>query len=133
MVRSGRTPAALSLEKVRADGIEGDALPLYHPHTVTVPGAAAGWCDALDRFGTISIDKALDPAIKLAEEGFPVHALAAHGWSSGVGQLLQPGNPHGKDMLREDGSAPKEGEVMSKDLFPKVGRLAYVLISRDQI
>ena len=28
---SGRTPAALSLEKVREDGIEGPDLPLTHP------------------------------------------------------------------------------------------------------
>jgi gamma-glutamyltranspeptidase/glutathione hydrolase len=105
------------LEKVRADGIEGKELPLLHPHTVTVPGAAAGWVDALDKFGTITIDKALAPAIKLAEEGFPVHQLAAHGWKNGTGCLLQPGNTHGKDMLKPDGTAPKEGEVMRLPLL----------------
>lgn len=51
-------------------------LPLTHPHTVTVPGAAAGWCDTLDKFGTMTIDTVLAPAIKMAEEGFPVHPMA---------------------------------------------------------
>lgn len=49
---------------------------MTHPHTVTVPGAAAGWCDTLDKFGTMTIDTVLAPAIKMAEEGFPVHPMA---------------------------------------------------------
>lgn len=51
---------------------------------MTVPGAAAGWCDTLDKFGTMSIDTVLTPAIRLAEDGFPVHPVAAHGWQSGA-------------------------------------------------
>ncbi|MGH7637610.1 MAG: gamma-glutamyltransferase [Gemmatimonadaceae bacterium] len=40
--------------------------------SVSVPGASQAWADALQRFGTIPLSKALEPAISYAEQGFPV-------------------------------------------------------------
>src|SRR5688572_12626684 len=40
--------------------------------SVSVPGAPQAWADALQRFGTIPLSKALEPAIRYAEQGFPV-------------------------------------------------------------
>lgn len=40
--------------------------------SVSVPGAPQAWADALQRFGTIPLSKALEPAIRYAEHGFPV-------------------------------------------------------------
>lgn len=40
--------------------------------SVSVPGAVRGWEDALRRFGTRSLRQALQPAIRYAEQGFPV-------------------------------------------------------------
>lgn len=47
---SGRAPAELTIDRVRADCFPGAEelpataeIPLRHPHTITVPGAAAGW------------------------------------------------------------------------------------------
>jgi gamma-glutamyltranspeptidase / glutathione hydrolase len=42
----------------------------YGPRAVGVPGMAAGLAQALEIFGTISLDKALSPAIRFAEEGY---------------------------------------------------------------
>jgi len=39
---SGRAPAALTLDVLREQGFENE-LPPFHAHTVTVPGACAGW------------------------------------------------------------------------------------------
>lgn len=39
---------------------------------VAVPGALAGWCSTLARFGTMSLADVLAPAIHLAEAGFTV-------------------------------------------------------------
>lgn len=44
---------------------------------VGVPGYLAGLQDALDRWGTCSMEQVIAPAIKLAEEGFPATALFA--------------------------------------------------------
>ncbi len=48
---SGRAPAALTLDKIKEDGM--DKIPNYHPHAVTVPGAAAGWVDTIEKHGTM--------------------------------------------------------------------------------
>jgi gamma-glutamyltranspeptidase/glutathione hydrolase len=42
------------------------------PHAMAVPGALAGWCEALARFGTLALEDVLRPAIRLAEDGFTV-------------------------------------------------------------
>lgn len=40
--------------------------------SMAVPGTVAGLCLALERFGTISLEEALAPAIAYAEDGFPM-------------------------------------------------------------
>lgn len=49
-------------------------------HSVTIPGAAAGWCDTVSRFGSgkVTMEQVLAPAIELGEKGFPVSELIAH-------------------------------------------------------
>ncbi|AMJ62749.1 gamma-glutamyltransferase [Bosea sp. PAMC 26642] len=47
-----------------------DRLNVIGPKAVAVPGALAGWCEALARFGTLPLDEVLQPAIILAERGF---------------------------------------------------------------
>lgn len=39
---------------------------------VAVPGALKGWCEALERFGTLPLAEVLQPAIALAARGFTV-------------------------------------------------------------
>ena len=44
-----------------------------HGHAaIAVPGTAAGLAAALERWGTLSLDQALLPAVRLARDGFPV-------------------------------------------------------------
>jgi gamma-glutamyltranspeptidase/glutathione hydrolase len=105
---SGRAPVGLSLDYLRAQGIEGE-LPAFHPHTITVPGACAGWFDLVERHGRLPMSDILAPAIRLAEQGFPVGPVAAYLWSEGVAEQLavQPG---GHELLIE-GRAPRAGEL----------------------
>jgi gamma-glutamyltranspeptidase / glutathione hydrolase len=42
------------------------------PLAMAVPGALAGWCAALERFGTVALADIVAPAIRLAERGFTV-------------------------------------------------------------
>src|SRR6185295_18786670 len=102
---SGRAPGALSIDLLRRQGL--DPLPSHHAHTVTVPGACAGWCDLIARHGTLPLSRILAPAIRLAEEGYPVAKWTANGWSGGRSQLKGPG---ARD-LTINGRAPKEGET----------------------
>ena len=43
---------------------------LLGPLSVAVPGALAGWCHALEQYGTWPLVDVLAPAIRLAEDGF---------------------------------------------------------------
>lgn len=105
---SGRAPAALTLERLQKEGF-GDSLPPFHPYTITVPGACAGWCDLLERHGTLPLSEVLAPAIHLAEEGFPVAPVTAHFWQRAEKQLLQALN--GRELLIDGQRAPRPGEI----------------------
>jgi gamma-glutamyltranspeptidase/glutathione hydrolase len=105
---SGRAPQALTLERLRREGF-GEELPPYHPYTVTVPGACAAWCDLIEVFGQLNMQKVLAPAIRLADEGFPVAPIVAHAWSSGVEQQLS--SALNGSELTIDGRAPHTGEI----------------------
>ena len=105
---SGRAPAGLTLDLLKAEGF-GDSLPALHAHTVTVPGACAGWNDLLERHGRLGLRIALAPAINLAEEGFPVSPLTSYFWERGVERQLK--NASGGEELTNDGRAPKPGEI----------------------
>ena len=81
---SGRSGAKYTLDHVRGklglkDGETGD-IPKQSPLSITVPGAAAGWVDTVERFGSGRVDLAqiLAPAIALGEKGFPVSEVAAY-------------------------------------------------------
>ncbi|HQO98289.1 MAG TPA: gamma-glutamyltransferase family protein [Anaerolineaceae bacterium] len=105
---SGRAPAALTLQRLQAEGL-GETLPPYHPHTVTVPGACAGWCDLVERHGRLPLAQTLAPAIRLAEEGFPVAPITSYYWQRGAsGQLSQAVN--GRELTL-DGRGPNPGEI----------------------
>jgi gamma-glutamyltranspeptidase/glutathione hydrolase len=58
------------------DALAGTPL-LVGPHSVTVPGAVAGWFDLLDRFGTMSFGELARDAVRYARDGFEVTPLAA--------------------------------------------------------
>src|SRR5947207_9720138 len=79
---SGRSPAGLSISKIRKKGITGSCIPLDDINAVTVPGAAAGWLTTIETFGsgTVSLQEIFAPAIQLAEHGFPVSELTAVSW-----------------------------------------------------
>ncbi len=104
---SGRAPQALTLERLRREGLT--ELPPFHPYTVTVPGACAAWCDLVTRFGRLDMATVLAPAIRLAEEGFPVAPVTAYFWARGVERQLRHA-PNGHELTIA-GRAPRAGEI----------------------
>ncbi|HSL75889.1 MAG TPA: gamma-glutamyltransferase family protein [Candidatus Limnocylindrales bacterium] len=65
---SGRSAAAMDAARLRADGHE--RMPFRGPLSITVPGAVRSWGDAHGRFGRLSRDAVLAPALELARDGF---------------------------------------------------------------
>jgi len=117
---SGCAPASLTLDLLRKNGFgvrathivpEGyeSPLPPYHPYTITVPGACAGWCDLIERHGTLSLPAVLAPAIRLADEGFPVAPVTSHFWRRAAERQLKE-SLNGREMTI-GGRGPNPGEL----------------------
>jgi gamma-glutamyltranspeptidase/glutathione hydrolase len=101
---SGRSAAAASLEAIAAKGpCPPDDIS---PHGVTIPGAVSGWQLLLDAYGTRGFDELLLPAIRCAEDGFPVHERVAWDWSMHEDKLRRAGNK----LFLPKGRAPREGD-----------------------
>jgi len=104
---SGRAPAGLTVEKLHEQGIT-DKMPARSVHTVTVPGAAAGWVDTIERHGTLSMKEILQPAIDLAK-GYPVSPGTSSAWKRSASLISQ--GPYGEEILI-NGRGPNVGEIM---------------------
>lgn len=80
---SGRYPGKATLEAVRKDlNLGPDAtgkIPALNALAATVPGAAAGWVDTIEKFGSgnLSLEQILQPAIEMGEEGYVVSEVAS--------------------------------------------------------
>ncbi|MBA3739585.1 MAG: gamma-glutamyltransferase family protein [Chloroflexi bacterium] len=72
---SGRSPAGLTIDAVRAAG--HDEMPTRGPLPITVPGAVDAWVQLLDRFGRRSLADALQPAARTADDGYELTAINA--------------------------------------------------------
>ncbi len=121
---SGRAPAALNLETVRRAGLfTAPDQPMsqpYHALTITVPGAVAGWCDLLARFGRMTLREVLAPAIHHAEAGFPVAPLTALAWARGAERQLR--HARGGAALLANGRAPRAGDVFQNPGYARALR-----------
>jgi gamma-glutamyltranspeptidase / glutathione hydrolase len=72
---SGRSPAALTIDVVRAAGHE--TMPQRGPLTINVPGAVDAWVQLLDRLGRRSLADALSPAASAADDGYELTAITS--------------------------------------------------------
>ncbi len=86
-----------------------DEVPGSGPESVTVPGALAGWAALIDRFGKLTLREVLQPAIRLAEEGFPVSPIIASNWSGSVEKLSRNAGATATFLI-EGRRAPVAGE-----------------------
>ncbi len=105
---SGWAPAKLSIEFLKAKGISGK-MPADGIQSVTVPGAVDGWSQLLSRLGTKKFSEVLDPAIRYANEGFPVPEWDAAYWNLNEGVVKTDLNAAATFLV--NGRAPRLGEV----------------------
>lgn len=103
---AGRAPAALSRELLLTRGHR--SMPLRGALSVTVPGAVQAWATLLEAEGRRGLDAALAPAIRLAEEGYPVSELIAAAWRRAEPLLAE--DEAARRHLLPGGRAPRPGE-----------------------
>ncbi|KAF7593060.1 hypothetical protein BBP40_012077 [Aspergillus hancockii] len=130
---SGRYPANATLERVRSDlkvdpSVAG-TIPMKSVLAVTTPGAAAGWVDTVEKFGSgkLSLEQILLPAIELGEKGFAVSELSSFFWNESE-DLLRQASPNAHEMLKQDQKAkdgfraPLPGEILKNPTLAQTFR-----------
>jgi len=121
---SGRSGSLMTREELVRRGY--DRVPTFGPEPITVPGALSGWAALLEKYGTLTLAQALEPAIRLAEEGFPVTPIIARQWSETVERLARDAGAKATYLV--DGTrAPKAGEWFRN---PDLAR-SFRLIAQD--
>ncbi len=76
--------------------------------TITVPGALAGWQTLLTKYGTMTLAQTLQPAIRHADQGFPLTPIIADDWAGQATLLAR--DSAAKATFLPNGKAPQPGE-----------------------
>ena len=102
---SGRAGAGYTADWFEQQGIA--KLDEKSAHVVTIPGAISAWETLLAAHGRKGLDELLQPAIRFAEEGWPVHHRVANDWRGLESKLRH----NGSAAFLPGGKAPAEGEI----------------------
>ena len=104
---SGRAPKAMTLEYFQKNGI--DKIPPFGPLPVSVPGTVDGWFELHGRYGRLSMQQILAPAIAYARDGFPVSEVIAYYMQLNAARIGE--FPGFKETYMPNGHMPVKGEV----------------------
>ena len=116
---SGYSPAALNLDILKKKGLK--RMPFYGPIPWTVPGCVSGWFSLHDKFGKLKFREILAPAIKYAENGFPLTELIAYYWKTSVDRFKDYKNFQA--TYAPNGRSPEKGEIFHNPDLAKTYRL----------
>jgi len=123
---SGRSPLGLSYEQMKSElaKLKRETIPPTGMLPISVPGTVDAWAELHKKFGKLKLSDDLAPAIRYAEEGFPVTELIAYYWAFGPriykglpGAFLETYTLDGK------GRTPAKGDVFKNPALAKTLRL----------
>jgi gamma-glutamyltranspeptidase/glutathione hydrolase len=123
---SGRSPLGLSYEQMKSEleKLNRKTIPPTGMLPISVPGTVDAWADLHKKFGKLKLADDLAPAIRYAEEGFPVTELIAYYWTFGPrlykdlpGAFLETYTLDGK------GRTPTKGDIFKNAALAKTLRL----------
>jgi len=87
----------------------GDSrMPEHGALAVVTPGCVAGWAAALERFGSRHLSALLKPAIRLAEDGFPIGSGLARAMAAAAPQI----NSEAQQTFAPEGRVPQPGDLL---------------------
>jgi gamma-glutamyltranspeptidase/glutathione hydrolase len=126
---SGRAPASLTMEVFKEKGL--NYVPFLGPLPISVPGTVDGWFEMHKRFGKLSMQDILQPAIDYGNKGFPISEVIA--WQMNNNWPRMQDLPGFRKTYMPNGvSTPKKGDVFKNpdlartyDLIAKGGKKAF--------
>ena len=104
---SGRAPAAATLAEFKRRNLQ--TIPYRGELSVSVPGVVDGWAELLAKHGTMTLERALQPAIRYARDGYAVSEIIAYQWKDQESTLAR--DPAAASTFLIDGKAPRTGDV----------------------
>lgn len=112
---SGPAPMSISPDAVKALGHE--KMPVHGVVPVTVPGVPAAWAELSRKFGKLSLAETLKPAIRYAEEGYPLTPILGKYWKLAYAKFKDTFTTEEYkgwfDTFAPEGRAPEIGEMWS--------------------
>jgi len=93
-----------------------------------LPGVVDAWYILLDRWGTMSFEQVLQPAIDLAENGFPLSEARARWVASAQAEKILK-YPSTIKIYKPNGEAPKAGEIFKN---PDLARTLKKLVEAER-
>jgi len=93
----------------------------YGIYTTMVPGLVKGTELALKKYGTMTLAEVLEPAIRLAEEGFAVHETYASVAGDAYSTLIQ--YPYAASIWLDNGLIPEVGTIIRNPDMARALRL----------
>ena len=133
-----KAPARATIEEFRARGIS--KIPAYGLIAAGVPAALDAMVTALVHFGTRSFAEVAEPALALAEDGFPVHVglsgedgvmkeYAGAGASiRAFEQIFRTKYPSTAKIYMPEGKPPRPGDIIRN---PALGRFFRLLLDAE--
>jgi gamma-glutamyltranspeptidase / glutathione hydrolase len=76
---SGAAPELMTLDSIRAKN--DTKISLFGLDPVSVPGIPSGWAALSKKFGKLPLTEVIEPAARIAEEGFPVASNVSRLWA----------------------------------------------------
>src|SRR6266496_2706155 len=123
---SGRSSAGLSYDQMKTElaKLHRQTIPPIGMLPISVPGTVDTWAELHKKFGKLKLSDDLAPAIRYAEEGFPVTELIAYYWA--FGPRLYKGLPGAfleTYTLDGKGRTPAKGDIFKNPDLAKTLRL----------
>ena len=116
---SGRSPKLATIEAFREKGLK--EIPSSGPLSWSVPGCVDGWFALREKFGSRTMAELLQPAIRHAQDGFPVSEIIAGDWDASVPKLSRV--PTSAACYLPNGEAPRFGDIFKNPGLAKSLRL----------
>ena len=104
---SGRSPYSLTLDEFKKRGLT--SIPVFGPLAVSVPGCVDGWFELNKKFGSLSMQQILAPAITYARNGFPIADEFAYELTEA--QPLFPNDQNFINTYYVNGKPPQRGDI----------------------
>lgn len=118
-----RAPGKATRDMFVRDGKAVPALSRTGPLAVGVPGVVAGLVEVQEQYGSLPLKEVMAPAIRLAEQGFPVYPFLA--MALGYREDMLRNSPATKAMYFRNEKLLAEGDLLvQKDLAKTLKKIA---------